>query len=69
MASPKQHAQTVSDSRVRVCVCVCAHAHAQSLSHVWLFATPWTVAHEAPLSMGFSHFLLQGLFPTQGSNP
>ena len=24
------------------------------LSHVWLFATPWTVAHHAPLSMGFS---------------
>ena len=24
------------------------------LSHVRLFATPWTVAHWAPLSMGFS---------------
>ena len=24
------------------------------LSCVWLFATPWTVAHQAPLSMGFS---------------
>ena len=24
------------------------------LSHVWLFATPWTVAHQASLSMGFS---------------
>ena len=24
------------------------------LSHVWLFLTPWTVAHQAPLSMGFS---------------
>ena len=24
------------------------------LSHVWLFATPWTLAHQAPLSMGFS---------------
>ena len=23
-------------------------------SHVLLFATPWTVAHKAPLSMGFS---------------
>ena len=30
-----------------VCACVC------SLSHVQLFATPWTVAHQAPLSMGF----------------
>ena len=44
-----------------------------SLSHVRLFATPWTVAHQAPLSMGFSRqedwsglsFLLQGIFPTQ----
>ena len=26
----------------------------KSLSHVQLFATPWTVAHEAPSSMGFS---------------
>ena len=25
-----------------------------SLSHVWLFATLWTVAHQAALSMGFS---------------
>ena len=29
-----------------MCVCV--------LSHVQLFVTPWTVAHQAPLSMGFS---------------
>ena len=44
------------------------------LGHAWLSATPWT--HQAPLSMGFSmqedlsglHFLLQGIFPTQGSN-
>ena len=45
-----------------------------SFSCVWLFATPRTVALQAPLSMGFSrqeycHFLLQGIFPTQGSNP
>ena len=39
-------------------------------------ATPWTVAHQAPLSMGFfrqeptgvgCHALLQGIFLTQGS--
>ena len=29
--------------------CVCAHV----LSHVRLFATPWTVPHQAPLPMGF----------------
>ena len=26
----------------------------KSLSHVPLFATPWTVAYQAPPSMGFS---------------
>ena len=26
----------------------------KSLSRVQLFATPWTVAYQAPLSMGFS---------------
>ena len=26
----------------------------KSFSHVWLFATPWTAAHQAPPSMGFS---------------
>ena len=29
--------------RMRVCM----------LSHVWLFATPWTIVHQAPLSMRF----------------
>ena len=46
------------------------------LSHVRLFATPWTVAYQAPLSMDFPgnstgvdcHFFLQGIFQTQGSN-
>ena len=28
--------------------------HAWVLSCVWLFVTPWTVARQAPLSMGFS---------------
>ena len=46
------------------------------LSRVWLFETPWTVAHQAPQSMEFSrqeywrgcHFLLQRLSLTKGSN-
>ena len=37
----------VSDSLRRVCVCVL-------LSCVWLFAAPWTIVHQAPLSMKFS---------------
>ena len=44
---------------------------------VLLFAIPWTVARQAPLSMGFkrkntgvgSHALLPGISPTQGLNP
>ena len=47
------------------------------LSHVQLFATPQTVAHQIYLSMEFSRpeywssscSLLQGILPTQGSNP
>ena len=47
------------------------------LSCIQLFVTPWTIARQAPLSMGFSwqesgvgcHSLLQGIFLTQGSNP
>ena len=34
---------------VCVCVCVC-----ESLNHIQLSETPWTVACQAPLSMGFS---------------
>ena len=39
------------------------------LSHVRLFVTPWTVAHQAPLSMGFSRQEnWSGLpFPTLGN--
>ena len=29
-------------------------AQVKSFSRISLFATPWTVAHQAPLSMGFS---------------
>ena len=36
---------------VCVCVCACTQACAQLLSHVQLFATPWTVVFPAPLSM------------------
>ena len=30
------------------------HSLVKSLSHFRLFATPWTVAHQAPLPLGFS---------------
>ena len=30
------------------------HCVLSRFSHVQLFVTPWTIAHQAPLSMGFS---------------
>ena len=45
---------TIYIHSVCVCVCVCARVCAQLLSQVQLFATPWTVARQAPLSMGLS---------------
>ena len=46
------------------CMCVCV------LSRVWLFATPWTVALQALLSMEFSRQeYWSGLFPPPGDLP
>ena len=62
---------TLCTSLGGVCVCVCA------FSHIWLFATPWTVAHQGPLSMGFFQARIlqwdtisysRGSVRTQGSN-
>ena len=55
----------------------CMKVKVKSLSHARLFATSWTVAYQAPPSMGFSRqeywsgltFFSSGIFPTQGSNP
>ena len=44
---------------VCVFVCVCVFSSVQSLSHVRPFATPWTVAHQASLSVTSSHRLLK----------
>ena len=46
------------NSPVRVC-------KFSRFSHVWLFLTLWTIARWAPCC----HFLLQGIFLTQGPNP
>ena len=45
--------------------------HVWVLSGVQLFVTPWTVAHQAPLSMGFSRQeYWSGLpFPSSGDLP
>ena len=46
-----------------MCLCV--------LSHVQLFATPWTVAHQAPLPMGLSQqeYWSRLPFPSPGDLP
>ena len=50
---------------VCVCVCVC------TLSCVQLFATPWTVAHQAPLFMEISRqeYWNRLLVPSPGALP
>ena len=46
----------ILDSFLRACVL-------SHFSHVWLFATLWTVAHQAPLSMEFPRQETQGGLP------
>ena len=50
---PKQEDQ---DTKRRIFLLFPPNAcmHVQSLSHVRLFVTPWTIACKAPLTMGFS---------------
>ena len=43
------HKQVFLSGGVCVCVCVCVVV----LSHIWLFATPWTVACQTPLCLDF----------------
>ena len=49
-------------------LCVCC---VRLLSRVWLFVTPWTAAHQAPLSMGFPRQECWSgwLFPSPGDLP
>ena len=42
---------SMGKTQMNVCVCVCVLSH---FCHVHLFVLPWTVAHQAPLCMGFS---------------
>ena len=56
---------------VCVCVCVCARTRTCALSHRRLFVILWTVAHQAPLSMGFprQEYWSGLLFPSPGDLP
>ena len=58
-------------------MCYIMKKKVKSLSGVRLFVIPWTIARQAPPSMGFPrqesgvgcHFLLQGIFLNQGLKP
>ena len=60
-----------------MCMSILTGSEVKSLSHVQLFATPWTVAYQAPQSMGFSRqeswsglpFPSPGDFPDPGIKP
>ena len=71
---------TVSDSTYifnNILIHIVFRVKVKSLNHVRLFATPWTVAYQAPLSMGFSRqeywsgepFPLPGDLPNPGIQP
>ena len=47
-------AESDMTERIRLPLLYCIISSVQSLSRVRLFATFWTVAHQAPPSMGFS---------------
>ena len=57
---------TVFDAQFIMC-----HALLSRFSHVWLFVTPGAVAHQAPLSMGFSRqeYWSGLLYPPPGDLP
>ena len=62
-------------THIHINIYMCTHCRSLTKSRLTL-TTSWTAVHRAPLSMGFSrqdtgvgcHFLLQEIFPTQGSN-
>ena len=51
-----KHTQVCIYTHVYVCMCIyiCVSWSCIMLSHIQLFAILWNVAHQAPLSMGFS---------------
>ena len=67
-----KHMKRHSISPVTMCAWVLSH-----FSHVQLFATPWTIARQAPLSVGFPRqeywnglpFPSPGKFPDLGIEP
>ena len=49
--------------------CVLSIAVVQSLSHVWLFATPWTATCQAPLYFTHLHWVSDAIQPSHPLSP
>ena len=76
---PGEFTPTWGFTHMCICMCIynmCVCVHVCSVVS-WLFATRWTIAHQAPLSMVFPgkntgvgcQALFQGIFSIPGSNP
>ena len=54
-----------------VCVCVCVYGGGLVAKSCLTLASPWTIAHQAPLSMGFprQEYWNQLSFPSPGGLP
>ena len=67
----KQKVETQADAETKEETSAHGKVKVKSLSRVQLFATPWTIAHQAPPSMGFSRpEYWSGLpFPSPGDLP
>ena len=74
---PHENISSITKEMI-VLSCHCTYlacVYVSVLSRVWLFMTPWTVAllclwdFPGKNARVGCHFLLQGIFPTQGSNP
>ena len=63
--SPLSPSSRSSLDWVAIFLLPCMHACMLShFSHAWLYATLWTAAHQAPLSMGFSRIALPSPSPS-----
>ena len=51
LPSPREAISSLNISHTYYAKCICKNESVQSLSHLWLFATPWTAAHQASLSI------------------
>ena len=59
LPSPREVISSLNISHTYYAKCICKNESVQSLSHLWLFATPWTAARQASQSITNSPELAQ----------